>query len=76
MPMTLTRLREIAGMDRRALAFRAEISQSHLCNIEEGRAKPSLDAASRLVDALRECAMQKLISEDIVFGPDVESPAA
>ena len=44
--------REQLGISQKELAEKAEISQSFLCDIEQGRSKPSIDTAVKLADAL------------------------
>jgi transcriptional regulator with XRE-family HTH domain len=49
----LRQLRELAGLSQRELARRANIPQPVISDVESGRQKSvSLDAASRLADAL------------------------
>jgi transcriptional regulator with XRE-family HTH domain len=44
--------REQLGISQKELADRAGISQSFLCDIEQGRCKPSIDTAVRLAKEL------------------------
>lgn len=44
--------REELGISQKELAERAKISQSFLCDIEQGRCKPSLDTAVKLAGVL------------------------
>ena len=44
--------REQLGVSQKELAEKADISQSFLCDIEQGRSKPSIDTAVKLADAL------------------------
>lgn len=44
--------REELGISQKELAERAKISQSFLCDIEQGRCKPSIDTAVRLAEVL------------------------
>ena len=44
--------REQLGISQKELAEKADISQSFLCDIEQGRSKPSIDTAVKLADAL------------------------
>ena len=44
--------REELGISQKELAEKADISQSFLCDIEQGRSKPSIDTAVKLADAL------------------------
>lgn len=39
-------------MSQKELAEKAEITQSFLCDIEQGRSKPSIDVAVRLAKVL------------------------
>ena len=40
------------GYSQKELAERAKISQSFLCDIEQGRCKPSIDTAVKLAEVL------------------------
>lgn len=44
--------REELGISQKELAERAKISQSFLCDIEQGRCKPSIDTAVKLAGVL------------------------
>jgi transcriptional regulator with XRE-family HTH domain len=44
--------REELGISQKELAERAKISQSFLCDIEQGRCKPSIDTAVKLAEVL------------------------
>ena len=44
--------REQLGISQKELAERAKISQSFLCDIEQGRCKPSIDTAVKLAEVL------------------------
>lgn len=44
--------REELGISQKELAGRAKISQSFLCDIEQGRCKPSIDTALKLAEVL------------------------
>lgn len=44
--------REELGISQKELAGRAKISQSFLCDIEQGRCKPSIDTAVKLAEVL------------------------
>jgi transcriptional regulator with XRE-family HTH domain len=44
--------REQLGISQKELAERAKISQSFLCDIEQGRCKPSIDTAVKLAGVL------------------------
>ena len=44
--------REQLGISQKELAEKAEISQSFLCDIEQGRSKPSIDTAIKIAQVL------------------------
>lgn len=44
--------REQLGISQKELAEKADISQSFLCDIEQGRSKPSIDTALKIAEAL------------------------
>lgn len=44
--------REELGISQKELAERAKISQSFLCDIEQGRCKPSIDTAIKIAQVL------------------------
>ena len=44
--------REELGISQKELAEQAKISQSFLCDIEQGRCKPSIDTAVKLAEVL------------------------
>ena len=50
--MNIKEKREQLGISQKELAEKADISQSFLCDIEQGRSKPSIDTAVKLADAL------------------------
>ena len=50
--MNIKDRREQLGISQKELAEKADISQSFLCDIEQGRSKPSIDTAVKLADAL------------------------
>lgn len=50
--MDIKKIREELNMSQRELAEKAEISQQFLCDIEQGRKKPSIDTAIKLARAL------------------------
>ena len=50
--MNVKERREELGISQKELAEKADISQSFLCDIEQGRSKPSIDTAVKLADAL------------------------
>ena len=45
-------LREQLGISQKELAERCGITQSFMCDIEQGRTKPSIDVAAKIADAL------------------------
>ncbi len=51
--MKLKRIRERKGLSQRALAAKAKMSVTYLCNVENGKADPSLSTLRRLAQALR-----------------------
>lgn len=51
--MNIKEKREQLGISQKALAEKVGISQSFLCDIEQGRCKPSLDTAVKLAKALK-----------------------
>jgi Predicted transcriptional regulator len=50
----LRAVRKSKGMRQNKLAEMAGISKSHLCDLERGRASPSVDTLVRLAEALGE----------------------
>ena len=50
--MNIRERREQLGISQKELAEKAGISQSFLCDIEQGRCKPSIDTAVKLVQVL------------------------
>ena len=50
--MNIKEKRERLGISQKELAEKAEISQSFLCDIEQGRSKPSIDTAVKLAQVL------------------------
>lgn len=50
--MDIKKIREELNMSQRELAEKADISQQFLCDIEQGRKKPSIDTAIKLARAL------------------------
>ena len=50
--MNIKEKRERLGISQKELAEKAEISQSFLCDIEQGRSKPSIDTALKIAEAL------------------------
>lgn len=51
--MLLREIRKDKGLTQKALALKAKMSITHLCNIEKGKADPSLNTLRRLAKALR-----------------------
>lgn len=50
--MNIKERREELGLTQKELAEKAGITQSFLCDIEQGRSKPSIDTAVKIADAL------------------------
>ena len=50
--MNIKERREQLGISQKELAEKADISQSFLCDIEQGRSKPSIDTALKIAEAL------------------------
>ena len=50
--MNIKERREELGMSQKDLAEKAGISQSFLCDIEQGRSKPSIDTALKIAEVL------------------------
>ena len=50
--MRLAEIRTKKQLSQRALAQRAKMSQTYLCNVETGKADPSLSTLKRLAEAL------------------------
>ena len=50
--MNIKEKRERLGISQKELAEKADISQSFLCDIEQGRSKPSIDTALKIAEAL------------------------
>ncbi len=51
--MKLKQIREQKGLTQRALAAKAKMSVTYLCNVENGKADPSLSTLKRLAKALK-----------------------
>jgi len=51
--MRLRTIREGKGLTQRALAAKAKMSVAFLCNVENGKADPSLSTLRRLAKALK-----------------------
>ena len=50
--MNIKEKRKRLGISQKELAEKAEISQSFLCDIEQGRSKPSIDTAIKIAQVL------------------------
>ena len=50
--MDIKQIREEQNMSQKELAGRAEISQQFLCDIAQGRRKPSIDTAIKIAKEL------------------------
>ena len=50
--MNIKERREQLGISQKELAEKADISQSFLCDIEQGRSKPSIDTAIKISQVL------------------------
>lgn len=50
--MNIKERREQLGISQKELAERAKISQSFLCDIEQGRCKPSIETAIKIAQVL------------------------
>ena len=50
--MNVKERREELGMSQKDLAEKVGISQSFLCDIEQGRSKPSIDTALKIAEVL------------------------
>ena len=50
--MNIKEKREELGLTQKELAEKAGITQSFLCDIEQGRSKPSIDTAVKIANAL------------------------
>lgn len=50
--MRLAEIRAHRNLSQRALAGKAKMSQAYLCNVETGKADPSLSTLKRLAEAL------------------------
>ena len=60
--MNIREKREELGLSQKELAKKIDITQSFLCDIEQGRSKPSIDVAIKLAKVLeaRENAIIKI----------------
>ena len=50
--MNIREKREELGLSQKELAEKSGITQSFLCDIEQGRSKPSIDTALKIAEAL------------------------
>ena len=51
--MDIREKREELGLSQKELAEKSGITQSFLCDIEQGRSKPSIDVAIKLAKVLK-----------------------
>ena len=51
--MNIREKREELGLSQKELAEKSGITQSFLCDIEQGRSKPSIDVAIKLASVLK-----------------------
>jgi len=51
--MQLKTIREQKGLSQRAVAAKAKMSYTYLCNVENGKADPSLSTLKRLAKVLK-----------------------
>ena len=51
--MNIREKREELGLSQKELAEKSGITQSFLCDIEQGRCKPSIDVAIKLAKVLK-----------------------
>ena len=51
--MNIRKKREELGLSQKELAEKSGITQSFLCDIEQGRSKPSIDVAIKLAKVLK-----------------------
>ena len=51
--MNIREKREELGLSQKELAEKSGITQSFLCDIEQGRSKPSMDVAMKLAKLLK-----------------------
>jgi transcriptional regulator with XRE-family HTH domain len=61
--MVFKRIRQQNGISLRALATRAEMSYTYLCNVENGKADPSLSTLRKVAKALG-VTLIDLLSDD------------
>lgn len=61
--MNIKEKREQLGISQKELAERAKISQSFLCDIENGRCKPSIDTAIKLAQVLDVADIKFFVTE-------------
>ena len=51
--LTIRSIREHKGLTQKALALKAQMSITYLCNVELGKVDPSLSTLRRLAKALK-----------------------
>lgn len=51
--MNIKERREQLGISQKELAIKCGITQSFLCDIEQGRTKPSIDVSIKIADTLK-----------------------
>ena len=51
--MRIREIRKCKGLTQKALALKAKMSIAYLCNVEKGKADPSLSTLKRLAKALK-----------------------
>ena len=61
--MNIKEKREQLGISQKELAERAKISQSFLCDIEQGRCKPSIDTAIKIAQVLDVADIKFFVNE-------------
>lgn len=61
--MRIKEIREKKNISQRALARKAEMSQTFLSNVENGKSDPSLSTLKRLAEALK-TKVSKLIEDE------------
>jgi transcriptional regulator with XRE-family HTH domain len=70
----VTLLREAAGLSRPALAAQADVSYSHLANLERGVRRPSADVLRKLAPSLQIDGNRLIDLLDATQIPDEDSP--
>lgn len=61
--MRLREIRKSRGLTQKSLAIKARMSITYLCNVEGGKADPSLSTLRRLAKVLR-VAVSDLVSDE------------